>query len=47
MTDTDPTITADEQVARIFEWRRGFNNIYLIDTGIELGFFHALADAPG
>lgn len=47
MTDPTPTITADEQVARIFEWRRGFNNIHLIDTGIELGLFRALAEAPG
>jgi SAM-dependent methyltransferase len=46
MTDPTPTITADEQVARIFEWRRGFNNIHLIDTGIELGLFRALAEAP-
>lgn len=46
MTDSS-TPTADEQVARIFEWRRGFNNIHLIDTGIELGLFRALAEAPG
>ncbi len=47
MTDTKPALTADEQVARIFEWRRGFNNIHLIDTGVELGLFRALAEAPG
>ena len=47
MTASNPTTTADEQVARIFEWRRGFNNIHLIDTGIELGLFRAVADAPG
>lgn len=47
MNDPTPAITADEQVARIFEWRRGFNNIHLIDVGIELGLFRALAEAPG
>ncbi|MEO8038728.1 MAG: class I SAM-dependent methyltransferase [Betaproteobacteria bacterium] len=47
MNASTPGITADEQVARIFEWRRGFNNIHLIDTGIELGLFAALATAPG
>lgn len=40
-------ITADAQVARIFEWRRGFNTIHLIDLGVHLGFFQALAKAPG
>jgi len=40
-------ITADAQVARIFEWRRGFNTIHLIDLGIRVGLFKALADAPG
>jgi SAM-dependent methyltransferase len=39
-------ITADSQVARIFEWRRGFNTIHLIDLGIKLGLIKALADAP-
>jgi len=47
MNAPTPAITADEQVARIFEWRRGFNNIHLIDVGIELGLFRALAEAPG
>ena len=47
MTDSKPAITADQQVARIFEWRRGFNNIHLIDTGVELGLFRELAEAPG
>jgi SAM-dependent methyltransferase len=47
MNDPIPAITADEQVARIFEWRRGFNNIHLIDVGIELGLFRALAELPG
>ena len=40
------TITADSQVARIFEWRRGFNTIHLIDLGIKLGLVKALAEAP-
>jgi uncharacterized membrane protein len=40
-------VTADAQVARIFEWRRGFNTIHLIDLGIKLGLFKALADSPG
>lgn len=45
---SDPSaITADEQVARIFEWRRGFNTIYLIDVGIRVGLFKALAEQPG
>lgn len=47
MNQPNPAISADEQVARIFEWRRGFNNIHLIDTGVELGLFRALAEAPG
>lgn len=40
-------ITADSQVARVFEWRRGFNTIYLIHVGVQLGLFKALADTPG
>jgi SAM-dependent methyltransferase len=40
-------ITADSQVARIFEWRRGFNAIHLIDLGVHLGLFRALAESPG
>ena len=39
-------ITADDQVARIFAWRRGFNAIHLIDLGVELGLFKAFADTP-
>ncbi len=45
MPHTD--ITADTQVARIFEWRRGFNTIYLIHLGVQLGLFEALAKSPG
>ena len=40
-------ITADSQVARVFEWRRGFNTIHLIHLGVQLGLFRALAEAPG
>lgn len=40
-------ISADDQVARIFEWRRGFNAMHLIDLGIRLGLFQAFADTPG
>jgi 2-polyprenyl-3-methyl-5-hydroxy-6-metoxy-1,4-benzoquinol methylase len=41
-----PVPTADSQVARIFEWRRGFNAMHLIDIGIRLGLFRTLAAAP-
>ena len=47
MENNKQSLTADAQVARIFEWRRGFNTIYLIDLGIKLGLVKALADAPG
>jgi SAM-dependent methyltransferase len=40
-------LTADEQVARIFAWRRGFNAMHLIDLGVRLGLFKALAETPG
>jgi SAM-dependent methyltransferase len=40
-------VSADQQVARIFEWRRGFNTIHLIDVGVRLGLFKALAETPG
>ncbi|MFN0039514.1 MAG: class I SAM-dependent methyltransferase [Burkholderiales bacterium] len=46
-SDVAAEITADMQVARIFEWRRGFNTIYLIDLGVHLGLFKALAETPG
>lgn len=39
--------SADEQVARIFAWRRGFNAMHLIDLGTRLGLFEALAASPG
>src|SRR5258708_14752763 len=47
MAEAGKEITADAQVARIFEWRRGFNTIYLIDLGTHLGLFGALAQTPG
>ncbi len=47
MAEKDREITADSQVARIFEWRRGFNTIHLIDVGVHLGLFRALAEKPG
>lgn len=40
------TPTADEQVAKIFAWRRGFNAIHLIDLGVEVGLFQAFAEMP-
>ena len=45
--EKDKEITADAQVARVFEWRRGFNTIHLIDVGIKSGLVKALAEAPG
>jgi len=47
MDDKTTEITADSQVARVFEWRRGFNTIHLIDVGIRVGLFKSLAEAPG
>ena len=47
MAEARGEITADSQVARIFEWRRGFNTIHLIDLGVHLGLFRALALTPG
>ncbi len=46
LTGPSPTVTADEQVARIFAWRRGFNAMHLIDLGVRLGLFKSLFDAP-
>jgi SAM-dependent methyltransferase len=40
-------LTAESQVAKIFEWRRGFNAMHLIDIGVGLGLFKAFADTPG
>ena len=47
MAEAVKSPSADEQVARIFEWRRGFNTIHLIDLGVHLGLFRALAQTPG
>ena len=47
MAEADSQITADSQVARIFEWRRGFNTIHLIDLGVHLGLFRELVQTPG
>ena len=38
--------SADVQVGKVFAWRRGFNAMFLIDLGVKLGLFRALADAP-
>lgn len=40
-------LTPDAQVAKIFEWRRGFNAMHLIDLGVRLGLFKAFADNQG
>lgn len=49
-TTTNPAAanapSADDQVARIFAWRRGFNTIFLIDVGVKLGLFKAIAAKP-
>jgi hypothetical protein len=47
MAEAGNQISADAQVARIFEWRRGFNTIHLIDLGVHLGLFRTLAQTPG
>ncbi|HXF18192.1 MAG TPA: class I SAM-dependent methyltransferase [Burkholderiales bacterium] len=47
MAEATTGISADAQVARIFEWRRGFNAIHLIDLGNHLGLFRTLAQTPG
>lgn len=47
MSLTDPAVTADQQVARVFEWRRGFNAMHLMDLGVKLGLFRALVGSPG
>ena len=39
-------LTAEAQVARIFEWRRGFNAMHLIDLGVRLGLFKTIAETP-
>lgn len=50
--DHDPTAplaaaqTPEELSARLFAWRRGFNALHLIDLGLQLGLFDALARHP-
>ena len=46
-TKNKTDISVDDQVAKIFTWRRGFNAVFLIDIGVELGLFKALAEKPG
>ena len=41
------TPSVEEQTARVFAWRRGFNAMHLIDLGTRLGLFAELARAPG
>lgn len=43
---TASTISEDGQTEKIFAWRRGFNAMHLIDIGVEVGLFKALAAAP-
>ena len=45
--DTSAGPTAEDQVAKIFEWRRGFNAMHLIDLGVRLGLFKSIAETPG
>lgn len=44
---TPDGLTAEAQVAKIFEWRRGFNAMHLIDLGVRLGLFKTIAATPG
>lgn len=39
-------LTADQQIERLFAWRRGFNAMHLIDIGLQLDLFAPLASAP-
>ena len=39
-------LTAEDQVARVFAWRRGFNAMHLIDLGLRLGLFKSFAETP-
>jgi len=40
-------VAAKTQTAKIFEWRRGFDAMFLIDLGVRLGLFRAFAEKPG
>ena len=46
-TGSMDAVTAESQVAKIFEWRRGFNAMHLIDIGVRLGLFKSIAATPG
>ena len=39
-------VTAKTPTAKIFEWRRGFDAIFLISIGVQLGLFRAFAEKP-
>lgn len=39
-------ISAESQTEKIFAWRRGFNAMHLIDIGVQVGLFKAIAAAP-
>lgn len=41
----NPTISVESQTEKVFAWRRGFNAMHLIDIGVALGLFKALAGA--
>lgn len=45
--DQSAEVSVDEQIAKVFEWRRGFNAMHLIDLGVQLGLFKAFVDTPG
>jgi SAM-dependent methyltransferase len=45
-TTPPATPTADDQVARVFAWRRGFDAVHLIALGLDLGLFEALKATP-
>jgi hypothetical protein len=38
---------AKTQTAKIFEWRRGFDAVFLIDLGVRFGLFRAFAEKSG
>lgn len=39
-------VTIEEQIAKVFGWRRGFNAMHLIDIGLQLGLFRAFFEQP-
>ncbi|MGE5303964.1 MAG: class I SAM-dependent methyltransferase [Alphaproteobacteria bacterium] len=45
--DAFEEVTAKTQTAKIFEWRQGFDAIFLISLGVQLGLFRAFAEGPG